>query len=478
VSARVRWLVAGAFHPTPTGRRFVLDAASFTRELALATRGLSVSVRDRLGAGDTSTYALQLDDLDAFDLAEVVRSQPDLRSLGALRDSLAGTRPLAAEDAERLRASVGTGRLAEALHQVRRASPDARRAALGLIDEALLGTAKDLLQHPRVARLESLWRGLHWVWSHCPEGAGMELEVLDVAPDALEDALAEHLDASPLHCPDACFLPDVELGIDELSRLAALAEAVSVPLVVTAPAALRAEGPRLAGEQDYRPPEDWRRPRADEASRWLFAALNPVVMKAERQGPVARECLTSPVFAVGALLAASFRDTHTFARMVGAGSTLRAPGVWRPAGGAAVATERHLSLREQQRLAALGLLGVSGWPDSDAVQLLSAPSVYGGPDTAPLPAQLLTGRIARLLQEVAGRLPAGATPAEISAVCARAAAAFLPTGAAGGCELLGQDVALGGGERGLRVRASLRPELAGTALRLELTVPRPRGGGM
>ena len=59
-----------------------------------------------------------------------------------------------------------------------------------------------------------------------------------------------------------------------------------------------------------------------------------------------------------------------------------------------MATEVGLSLREQERLAARGLAGVSGWWDSDAVLLAAAPTVYGGRDVTPLPAQLLTGRYA------------------------------------------------------------------------------------
>ena len=471
--ARVRWLIAGAFHPTPTGQRFPLTADTFGERLALATRGLSVTVKDRLGAGDASTYALQFDGLDAFSLSSVIESQPDLRALRALHEALSGTRPLAPEEAARLQATVGTGRLAEALNQARRSSPDARGAALSLLEEALFSTAKDLLQHPLVARLESAWRGLHWLWTHCPPHSGMGIEVLDVAPSGLEDALTASLEGPPLHCPDACFLVDGSGAPGTLSRWAALGEQASVPMVVALPLSLGDEGQRLASERDFHLPEAWSQLRADETSRWLCAAVNPVVVKAERQGTVRRECFTSPVFAVAALLAASFRDTHAFARLVGAGSATRAPAVWRPRGeGAPLATEVGLSLREQERLASRGLLGVSGWPDSDGVNLVAAPTVHAGRDATPLPAQLLTGRIVRMALELAERLPAQATREEVSAVCTRAAEAFLPTGTTkGGCELHGQIVPTGRGERGLHLRATLRPELAGTPLRLEFTVP-------
>jgi type VI secretion system protein ImpC len=194
-------------------------------------------------------------------------------------------------------------------------------------------------------------------------------------------------------------------------------------------------------------------------------------MMAEQHGEVRRECFTSPSLAVATLLAASFRDTRTFARVVGAGSGTRAPAVWRPQGGSTVATEVGLSLREQERLAARGLLGVSGWWDSNSVLLAKAPTVYGGRDATVLPAQLLTGRILRLALEVTERLPAGASPDAVAAVFSRAAEAFLSTGTGRACQLHGQVVPTGNGERAVHVRASVRPELAGTHLQLEFTLP-------
>jgi type VI secretion system protein ImpC len=119
------------------------------------------------------------------------------------------------------------------------------------------------------------------------------------------------------------------------------------------------------------------------------------------------------------------------------------------------------------------LVGVSGWWDSDAVLLAAAPTVYGGRDATSLPAQLLTGRIVRLAQEIAERLPAGASPDAVSAVFTRAAEAFLPTGPGRACQLHGRVVPTGNGERGVHVSASLRPELAGTHVQLELTLPLP-----
>ncbi|WP_232537738.1 type VI secretion system contractile sheath domain-containing protein [Cystobacter fuscus] len=397
---RVRWLVAGAFHPSPTGRRFPLTEQSFAEELRRATTGLRVTVPDRIGSGDTSTHALSFGSLDAFGMSALIASLPELRALSALREAISSTRPLAPQDAAHLRDMLGQGRLTEALARAR----SSRSASLALVEEALFTTVRELLQHPLVARLESAWRGLHWLWTQCPASAGMDLEVLDVGPEALVDTLAASLEGPALQRPDACFLLDVGEDPAIPGRLAALGEQAWLPLVMAAPASLGGAG--LAGAQDVRPPDAWNHLRADESSRWLCATLNPVVMRAERHGEVHDECLASPVLGVAALLAASFRDTHTFARLVGPGSAVRAPAAWQPQEGRGpVATEACLSLREQQRLASRGLAGVSGWWDSRDVNLAAAPTVYGGRDAAPLPAQLLTGRIVRLAQEVAERLP-------------------------------------------------------------------------
>ncbi len=461
---RVRWLVVGAVLPVPSGRRFPLTADVFAEHLQRATSGLSVTVQDRIGSGDASTHEVSFDGLEAFTLSQVVESVPDLRALRNLRDALAGARTLGPEEAARLKSVVGGGRLATAVAEAPRGarSPDeARRAVLTCIEEALFDTARDILQHPLVARLESTWRGLHWLWTHCPPSAGMDIEVLDVEPHQLVEGLTRSLDVPPLQRPDACFILEANADMDTLRRLAALGEEAWLPVVVAVP----------NEKTEPLPEEAWNRLRTEETSRWLCAALNPVVMMAEQQGEVRRECFASPTLAVASLLAASFRDTRTFARLVGPGSGIRAPAVWRPQATSTLATEVCLSLREQERLAARGLSGVTGGWDSSSVLLAKAPTVYGGRDATPLPAQMLTGRIVRLAQELTERLPAGTSPDRVAAAFSKAAEAFLSTGTGHSCQLHGQVVPTGNGTRSVHVRASVRPELAGTHLQLEFTLP-------
>ncbi|MDC0713598.1 type VI secretion system contractile sheath large subunit [Stigmatella sp. ncwal1] len=471
----VRWLVAGAFLPTPSGHSFVLSESALTERFGHAARRLSVTVRDRIGSSDALLHEVSFATPSAFQLAGVIDALPGLSALRTLHEALSGTRSLSAEELAGLKSTLGPGQLASsmlaALHEAR-SSQSARRAALAVLEESLFATARDILQSPAVARLESAWRGLHWLWEHSASCTGLEIEVLDVAPHQLMEALTQRLGAEPLQRPDACFITDELDSMEALSPLASLAENAWVPVVACVPTALAGDSSRAAPAPEAWPPEAWNRLRAEESARWLYAALNPVVMGAERQGAVHRECFASPVLAVAALLTASFRDTLTFARLTGPGSGSRAPAVWQPNARSTAATETVLALREQERLASRGLLGVSGCWDSDAVLLgATAPSVHAGRDAAPLPAQILTGRLLRLSEVFAQRLPERPNPEAVASTFTQAAEAFLSLGSGKSCQVHGRVVPTGKTEKGLHVQVSLRPELAGSHLRFEFTLP-------
>lgn len=473
---RVRWLVAGALRPSPSGERFMLTEDAFAEQLGRSASNLHITVQDRIGASDVNSYAVSLPRLHAFQLSELVDSTPDLRVLRTAHAALSGAGTLSPDDAAHLKSVMGQGRLAATMAQAAqgsRSSEQARRNALAALEEALFSTARDILQHPHVARLESAWRGLQWLSEHCPASTGLDIEALDVEPASLVEALTQCVDTTPLQRPDACFILDESADLDTLHQLAALGEQASLPIVVAVPHSLLGIGPSPTNESESRAREAWKRLRADESSRWLCAALNPVVMLAEEHGELRRQCFASPALAVAAMLAASFRDTRTFGRLVGPGSGSRAPAAWKPQGSSTLATEVGLSLREQERLAGQGLAAVGGFWDSNAVALAAAPTVYGGRDATPLPAQLLAGRLVRLALELIDRVPSGASPDAISAAFSRAAEIFLPTGSKQDCQLQAQVVSTGRGERGVLIRASVRRELAGTPLQLAFTLPLP-----
>ncbi|AEI63548.1 hypothetical protein LILAB_08185 [Corallococcus macrosporus] len=543
-SARVRWLVVGAFSPSPTGRRFPLTVHTFGDELTRAGTGLRVTVADRLGAGDSRTVELSFDRLRAFSLADVITRVPELRALQHLHEALATTDALGTltpeEAATRVATVTGPGRLPDAVAEALRAAstpppapaapaepsasgddlvetllsradastpatasravdaflrainprvpatpapavtPEAaqRQTARALVEEALLLTAKDLLRAEPVAHLESAWRGLKWLLDQVPASSGISVEVLDVARAGLLDAVQGALDAEPFERPDAVFVVDATEDVALLGRLAALGEraqlpvvaAVSAPLLGVAPAELAVA---LEEEREH-VPEAWTALRQDESARWLCAVINRVVVASEGRGVARRVSFTSPALAVAAMLAASFRDTSAFARIMGQPGGLKAPAMWElPTGrdtGLGIPTEHFLPIRAQARLEERGILGLGSGRNADAVLLSAAPMVFGGGYAVPLPAQLLTGRIVRFATWVRDQLPAGTGGDDVDAIFSQAAEVFLFRGATENGQLRGQLVATDNG-RGVHVTATVRPEHAGTRFQLAFTLP-------
>ncbi|MFP2905532.1 type VI secretion system contractile sheath domain-containing protein [Pyxidicoccus sp. 3LFB2] len=539
--ARVRWLVAGAFSPAPSGRRFHLTPESFGAELARRATGLRITVADRLGAGDTRTFELSFDKLRSFGLADLVTTVPELRALQALHASLSTSdplRPISAEDAaSRVAAITGPGRLPDAVSEALRATvtplPTAppppetsgdelveallnraeegpaaasravdaflravnprspasgssapaspatsRKTARDIIEEAMLLTAKDILAAEPVARLESGWRGLKWLLDQSPKSSGLAVEVLDVDRPALLESLQGALAAEPFDRPDAIFVVESNDDVALLGRLAALGERSQVPVVAAvSPSLLGVAAGELSvvlEEERESVSEAWTELRQDESSRWLCAALNRAVVISEGRGVAKRTAFTSPALAVAAMLAASFRDTTAFARIMGQPGGLRAPSTWElPSGrdkGLAIPTELFLPIRAQSRLEERGILGLGSGRNADAVLLAAAPTVYGGGYAVPLPAQLLTGRIVRFATWVRDQLPPGSGNEDVSAIFSQAAEVFLFRGATENGQVRAEIVSTDDG-RGVQVSAVVRPEHAGTRFQLAFVLP-------
>ncbi|HYO66461.1 MAG TPA: type VI secretion system contractile sheath large subunit [Archangium sp.] len=545
--SQVRWWVAGAFTPSPSGRHFQVTPDSFAEELARSATGLRVSVADRLGAGESRTFELTFPKLRSFLVAEVVSVLPELRALKVLMD---GLDKLPAEAAVKsIEAVVGAGRLAESVgavlrekqspaapapkvghgvsngvaphapaaprspdlvdaifertdsarpEQAAKASVDAFLRAVGtrstppappasataparaLVEEAVLATARDVLAHPLVARLESAWRGLKMLVDHCPASSGMALEVFDVEGPAAVEGLETQLPLDRFERPDALFVVEAVEDVALLGRLAALGERAQLPVVVEVPPSLfgvtsAAEVVPRVEEEGGGVSEAWAGLRAEESTRWLCAALHRVVVMVDGQGARRRTCFTSASLGVASMLASSFRETGSFARILGGAGGVQAPAVWQlppgREGGTAVPTETFFPLRTQSRLAELGVLGLGSGRNTDVLQLTAAPMVYGGAHRVPLPAQLLTGRIVRFAQWVRDQLPSGAGDAEVSTLFSQAADVFLFGGATPAGRVRGEVVSTGEGTRGVRVTALVRPEYAGTPLELGFVLP-------
>ncbi|HEX8700187.1 MAG TPA: hypothetical protein VF815_15180, partial [Myxococcaceae bacterium] len=117
-------------------------------------------------------------------------------------------------------------------------SPNARRAVRDAIELALINTAKDLLAAEPVARLEAGWRGLKFLLEQCPTASGIAVEVLDVEPTQVVEALSKAVEAEPFERPDVCFVIDATDDVARLRQLASVGEEAQVPVVVTVTPAL------------------------------------------------------------------------------------------------------------------------------------------------------------------------------------------------------------------------------------------------
>ena len=360
-----------------------------------------------------------------------------------------------------------------------RMNPDARRAVRDAIELAVINTAKDLLAAEPVARLEAAWRGLKLLLEQSPSSAGFALEVADVEPSKVADAMEQAVNAEPFERPDVCFVIDATDDVAQLRRLSSIGEEAQVPVVVAVTPALLgttlAELPTALEDAKLGTQGDWAELRKDDATRWLCPVLNRVVAASEKRGALNRASFTSPVFAVAAMLSASFQATSGFARITGQPGALRAPGAWEPPSGkdagSAYPTEAFISIRAQTRLSELGILGVGSGRNTDMVLLSVAPMACGNVHVMPLPAQILTGRIVRFALWVRDQLPAGASAQDMSTLFSQAAEVFLFGGSPELGKLEAELVPGEGGKQLIKVAAAVKPEQAGTRFQLEFSLP-------
>jgi type VI secretion system protein ImpC len=363
------------------------------------------------------------------------------------------------------------------------------RRARELIETAVYGAVNAILEDPAVTQPEALWRGLQLIAKQAPRrsmGHGaMLVEVVDVAPSGLEAALRECLEDEPMNRPDAFFCFDRVEDPAKLTSLASTAEDMHAPIVVgVGPTLFGTDDPEQIMQilRDAKPdasaamPEGWADLRGDEVSRWLAITTNDVVVAAEGAGASRRTVLGSSVFAIAAMLAASYRETGGFARILGKDGSLKAPGLHEVAkgreAGTAIPTAAFLSIRAQGELAELGIIGLGSGRNSDAVALSNVPTVRGSKDAVPLPAQILTGRLVRFARWVVAQVPAGQTREEVAKLFKEAASVFLfpGHGANAGAELHAGVVDVDGAPA-IRLVANVHPRLAGIPFEVGFDLP-------
>lgn len=282
----VRWLVAGAFSASPSGRRVRLGAGDLVQALEAAKVSARATVEDRLGGDKSRVIEVSFPTFKSFQTSEVVAGVGVLKDLSALAASLAQNDPTKRPDPESaiakvielvgegklsaaLRAKLGVSKPASApssassaspaapaaagisvdellsaapapatqpsassaigsfLKAVREPSapvvlPSAGRAARDLIEAEVFATAVEVLKEPGVAALESAWRGLKLLIDTAPSGSGMAVDLLDVAPAKAIEAVRADLGET-----EQDELPDaifVHDPVDDIEGIAAWAD--------------------------------------------------------------------------------------------------------------------------------------------------------------------------------------------------------------------------------------------------------------
>ncbi len=177
---------------------------------------------------------------------------------------------------------------------------------------------------------------------------------------------------------------------------------------------------------------------------------------------------------MAAILAKSYGEVGSFARIGGKPGSIQAPGVRTISDGrfegTAAPTEVFLPIRSQATFAKHGFLAVGSSRDSDMVFLAQAPLARAAVDAVPLPAQLLTGRIVRFAEWVRDQLPPGADSDMASSVFDEASKVFLFPGM-NEVGHIAAEVHDEEGDRELRVHAQVAPAHAGIPFEIAFALP-------
>lgn len=442
---------------------FSVASGELNARLAEAGVRAAIEVEDRLGGERLRRFELTFPKLRSFTIDALIHGVPLLRELQSLGQhvsakqilpgverlvgrgrlyraieacepaagaapSQGGARERSLEELMKVAADAGADRervAARAVDIFVRATRDkaapkaitvdrsAPRTAHAALEAAVRQSACDLLAHPRVALLESAWRGLKLLSDQLPENGSVILEAADVRGGHELDMLQLREHHAQLPRPDVVLLTEPSAPLDQLSRYSAQAERLeAICIVALDPAQVGADRlDTLRRERDGVLGKRLSALRNDESARWLCLAANPVLLYSEElPGADPRLSFGSAAWGVGALVLAAQQKSARFTRMLGPDTLLKAPTFWVPRRGAdagmALPTLEFCSVRAQTELAELGVTALGSTRRGDEALVSRAPTAFGGDAPQSLASQLVIGRIVRAARE-AGALLGG-----------------------------------------------------------------------
>ncbi len=397
--------------------------------------------------------------------------------------------------------------------------------AITRVERAIAMQLGAILQHPEVRRLEEAFRGVRFLFDRTQNIPGVRVDVVSARPQAMAVALERAIKANASAEPPVSLALvdfDVDNTVASLAKahaIAVVADNYSVPVILGAKAGLLGVGDlgeveRLDYKQklfDDKASLAWRSTVYKPEMRWVVFAANDFLARApyDKTTSRVREAIvtelpndeggfvwTSAVYAIGALAAVSFKETGWACRMVGprAGTLGNLPvhqemSVDESAEGVAIPTRSYLSTETQKDLGKMGVLALAAAPNSDAVQIFSAPTAYVTPpkrtydsattepevrlDRVSLVDQLFVARIAQFLRAFCAKLPANSPPGEAAPVLEGALGMLFEGAQAGTVEIAVK--AASHEDHGTSVTVTVRPRrFLGVALE-ELSMEVPLG---
>jgi type VI secretion system protein ImpC len=313
---------------------------------------------------------------------------------------------------------------------------------------ALLGS---VVEHPEVARLESVWRSLWLLAAEARPESGVEVELVAVSVDGVTKGLTRVAEAAHRGPPDLVVLADVVTAtardIGALERWAEIAESLRAPLVVdAAPGLLGYDSledvarstARISSSNDPRAVL-FKSFAAKDSSRWVAVTLNRPLARAAYTADTARirdislrgsaggDRYLYGAFTLAVLAARSFVRFGLGSALTGSehGRLENLPvHDWDDRGSTcAIPLETFISSETLREIARAGVVALASARNRDAVNVTFAPVVYrgesvarGGDAAAPigLGDQLFVGRFSYAVEQLAAAIPAGADPATVA----------------------------------------------------------------
>ncbi len=252
----------------------------------------------------------------------------------------------------------------------------ARVDAAQQIRRTVAAAAASLLGQPVVARLEASWRGLRMLVASSPGHEDLAIDLVDVDPSNISEALQRCVRHDDPQRPDAVFV-GMATPPSLLEALTEFAAKMRVPIVVGVGRTLT--GPAWREEEPFVSP-DWSALRELEAAGWLCGAANPVVLTHEETPAGPRMVFGSAAWGVASILAAAIARGGDLRSAMGPAGAVVAPaahdvdlGFSEPR---TIPTREYADVGALSRAADHGIMLIGSAPGSD--QFLIGSGVMAG----------------------------------------------------------------------------------------------------